>query len=128
MVNVVLDASAVIAVLRNEAGADMIASHMGAALISTVNLQEVIKALVLRGLTIAAARKIIDDLHLDIRAHETEDAYAAAALTEATCKHGSGLGDRTCMALAIAENVPVITTDREWTKLKIPGLTVKLAR
>lgn len=128
MVRVVLDASAVIALLRCEAGADMIATHLGSALMSAVNLQEVIKALLLRGITLSAARKIIDNLHLDIRNHDVDAAYAAAILTAPTSKYGSGIGDRSCMALAIAEGLQVITTDRDWAKLVVPGLKVKLAR
>ncbi len=128
MARVVFDASAVIALLRDEAGAEVIAEYAGDALISTVNLQEVIKALLVRGFKIDMARALIDALHLEIRPHATEDAYAAAQLYEETKAHGSGLGDRTCMALAIAEGLPAITTDQAWTKLTVPGLTVTMAR
>ena len=128
MATVVFDASAVIALLRNENGAEAIASHLGNALISAVNLQEVIKALLWRGATLGSARKMIDNLHLEIRNHDTDAAYAAASLTEHTSKIGSGLGDRSCMALAIAVGLPAITTDQEWIKLVIPGLKVKLVR
>jgi ribonuclease VapC len=71
---------------------------------------------------------MIDDLNLDIRPHTVEDAYAAAALFQATKIYGCGLGDRTYMALAIKEKVPVITTDQSWAKLNIEGLEVILAR
>ena len=79
-------------------------------------------------ITLAVAREIIDALHLDVRSHGIEDAYAAAALHTATSANGSGLGERTCMALAIREGLPVITTDRDWGRLAIAGLTVTLAR
>jgi ribonuclease VapC len=45
MARVVFDASAVIALLRDEAGSDVIAEYAGDALLSTVNLHEVVKAL-----------------------------------------------------------------------------------
>jgi ribonuclease VapC len=125
---IVVDASAVIALLRNEVGSDRIETYMGDALISSVNLQEVIKALLQRGITIGTARKIVDGLHLEVRAHAAEHAYAAAALDQHTRTFGSGLGDRTCMALAIAEGLPVLTTDKAWAKIAIPGLSVVLAR
>ena len=124
----VFDASAVIALLREEAGADVIAQYAGDGLISTVNLQEVIKALLVRGFTIGVARAMIDALHLEIRPHTVEDAYAAAKLYEATKEYGRGLGDRTCMALAIAEGLPALTTDQAWAKLQVPGLTVTMAQ
>ncbi len=128
MASVVFDASAVIALLRNEPGAEIIAAYAGDAVISAVNLQEVVKALLVRGAPIEAARAMIDELHLEVRAHGAVDAYGAAALHHATREFGSGLGDRTCMALAIAEGLPAITTDRDWLRLDIPGLAVTLAR
>jgi ribonuclease VapC len=124
----VLDASAVIALLRNEPGAELIASYVGDAVISTVTLQEVVKALLVRGFTLELIRAMIEALHLEPRAHTVEDAYAAAALYEATKAQGRGLGDRTCMALAIAAGLPAITTDRQWSALAIPGLDVIQAR
>ncbi len=128
MTRAVLDASAVIALVRGEPGADRVAEYVGDALISTVTLQEVVKALLVRGFALDAARTMIDALQLEPRPHQVEDAYAAAMLWQATKSKGSGLGDRTCMALAIAEGLPAITTDRAWGELAIPGLTVILAR
>ena len=128
MARAVFDASAAIALLRQEPGAEMIASFAGDALISTVNLQEVIKALLVRGFTLEITRAMIEALHLEARPHEVEDAYAAAALEGATRVLGRGLGDRTCMVLAISQGVPAITTDQEWSQLAIPGLTVIRAR
>ena len=128
MARAVFDASAVIALLRDEPGAEMIAGYAGEALISTVNLQEVVKALLVRGFTLEIVRAMIEALHLEVQAHEIEDAYAAAALEGATRALGREIGDRTCMALAISAGVPAITTDQEWSRLAIPGLTVIRAR
>lgn len=128
MASVVFDASALIALLRDEPGADVVASYIGDGLISAVNLQEVVKALLRRGIPLDAAREMLDALHLDIRAHGREDAYTAAALLEATQIFGAGIGDRSCMALAITENLPALTTDKEWAQVEAPGLEVLLAR
>lgn len=65
----VFDASAVIALLRDEPGADTIAAHAGEAMMSTVNLQEVVKALLVRGIPLAVAREMIDALHLELRSY-----------------------------------------------------------
>lgn len=124
----VLDASAVIALLRDEPGASVVARYAGDGLISAVNLQEVAKALLTRGLSLDVIRRTIDALRLEVRPHGIEDAYAAASLLDATRRRGSGLGDRTCMALAISTGLPAITTDRAWGELEIVGLTVELAR
>lgn len=128
MASVVFDASALIALLRDEPGAEIVARHIGDGLISAVNLQEVVKALLRRGISIDIAREMIDALHLEVRAHGREDAFAAASLHAVTERFGSGLGDRSCMALAIAEKLPALTADREWVRVEVPGLTVVLAR
>jgi PIN domain nuclease of toxin-antitoxin system len=128
MASIVFDASAILALLRDEPGADVVAQYIGDGLISTVNFQEVIKGLLRREVPIDAALAMLDALHLDVRPHGRDDAIAAAKLYPATKEFGSGLGDRTCMALAIAEGLPVLTADREWAKIEIPGLTLSLAR
>ena len=128
MAGIVLDASALIALFRDEPGADVVADHIGDALISAVNLQEVVKALLLRGITLEITREMIAGLHLEVRSHDAQSAFAAAALWPATEKFGSGLGDRSCMALAIAEGLPVLTTDKAWAKVTVNGLEVRLAR
>lgn len=121
MVAAVFDASAVLALLRDEPGADLVEPYVGRAAISAVNLQEVIKELLLQGLPLTAAREILTELRLEVRSHDEDAAYAAAALHELT-KYGRGLGDRSCMALGLALEVPVVTADREWKRVKIADL------
>lgn len=128
MASIVFDASAILSLLRDEQGADVVAQHIGDGLISAVNFQEVVKSLLRREVPIDAALAMLDALHLDVRPHARDDAVAAANLYPATKAFGSGLGDRTCMALAIAEGLPVLTADQEWVKIKIPGLKLMLAR
>ena len=128
MADIVFDASAVIALLRAEPGADLIVQHADNAAMSAVNLQEVVKELLDTGIEIPVVREILAELHIDVRPHAAEDAFDAAQLVKATRQHGRGLGDRSCMALAIRLGVPALTTDRAWAKLDIPGLSVLLAR
>lgn len=128
MASVVFDASAILALLRDESGADVVAQYIGDGLISAVNFQEVVKSLLRRGVPVDAALAMLDSLHLDVRPHRRADAISAATLYPATKEFGSGLGDRTCMALAIAEGLPVLTADQEWARIKIPGLKLTLAR
>lgn len=128
MASIVFDASAILALLRDEPGADVVAQYIGDGLISAVNFHEVIKGLLRREVPIDAALAMLDALHLDVRPHGRDDAVAAANLYPATKAFGSGLGDRTCMALAIAEGLPVLTADREWARIEIPGLKLMLAR
>lgn len=128
MTSVVMDASAVLALVRDEPGADKVTSHVGRAAISAVNLQEVIKELSLSGLDVETIRELLDELRLDVRAHDVEAAYLAAALHTQTREFGRGLGDRSCLALAMQLGVPALTADREWKKVKVKGLKVEHIR
>ncbi len=128
MASIVFDASAILALLRDEPGAEIVAPYVGDGLISAVNFQEVIKGLLRREVSVDAALAMLDALHLDVRPHDRDAAVAAAKLYPVTKAFGSGLGDRTCMALAIAEGLPAITTDQEWARIEMPGLKLVLAR
>lgn len=125
---VVDDSSAVIAWLLLEPGHEKIGPYLSTAIISTVNYQEVAKNLIMMGMDLASVREALDLAKLDIRPHEIDDAFQAALLAPATRRYGSGLGDRSCMALAIKLGVPALTTDRAWAQLEIAGLQVILAR
>lgn len=128
MTSVVLDASAVLALIRDEPGADKVIPHVGRAAISAVNLQEVVKELLLSGLDEATTRELLDELRLDIRAHDAAAAFAAAALHAQTRQYGRGLGDRSCLALAMQLGVPALTADREWKKVRVKNLKVEHIR
>ena len=128
MASVVLDASAVLALVRDEPGADKVAPHIGRAAISAVNLQEIIKELLLSGIDEPTVRELLDELRLDVRDHDTEAAYAAATLDAQTREYGRGLGDRSCLALAVQLGVPALTADREWKKAKVKNLKLEHIR
>ena len=128
MTSAVLDASAVLALVRDEPGANKVATHIGRAAISAVNLQEVIKELLVSGLDEPLIRERLDELRLDVRAHNVDAAYAAAALHEQTRQFGRGLGDRSCLALALQLGVPALTADREWKKVKVKSLKLEHIR
>lgn len=128
MALVVLDASAVLAFVKGEAGADEVLPYIGRAAISAVNLQEVAKELTLDDIPSDAIRSILADLRLDVLPHDEVAAYASAALVTATRRFGRGLGDRTCMALGIALGVPVLTADGEWRRVEVEGLDLRHVR
>ena len=128
MRRVVMDASAVLALLRGEPGGEIVQRALGGAVISAVNLQEVYCKLLEDNVPTDVARDMVEGLRLEVRAHDAAAALASALLAPLTRKAGSGLGDRTCMALAIEERAPALTSDRSWTKVEAPGLKVELIR
>ncbi len=121
----VLDASAVLAVLRDEPGAAGI--EFDGALVSAVNWAEVVQRLarerthpkVLTARAVASGLVIVD---FDVALAET-----TGALWAATRAAGLSLGDRACLALAIELGLPALTADRAWAALDV-GVAVRLVR
>ena len=114
MPRAVIDASAILAVLLREPGSDVVETYYAQGIVSAVNLSEVAAKLCDLGMGAAEARDLLSALGLEIRAFDETQALAAGALREVTQFRGLSLGDRACLALGIAEGVPVVTSDRNW--------------
>ena len=97
------------------------------ALISTVNICEVLTRQYELGWDRAMAQAAFEALELDVSTFPIADAATAAALRAATRHAGLSLGDRACLALALREKVPVMTADRDWLKVDV-GVEVLLIR
>ena len=123
----VLDASAVLALLNEEAGKDRVEQAMGDCLISAVNYCEVIGKLIDAGVPADDARHTVDLLDVEIVDFDGELGFRAASLVRATRKLGLSLGDRCCLALGSARKATILTSDRSWAKLKI-GVKVEVIR
>jgi len=129
----VLDASALLAYLNDEEGADLVEDALirGSA-ISSVNLAEVLSKLSELGkepdeVTKELQRRGFLGRILAIHPLTTEDAVVIANLYKRTKLQSLSLGDRACLALAIRLRVPALTTDRAWSRLKI-AVKVELIR
>ena len=127
MTKAVLDASAVIALLSDEPGADVVRVWVPDALVSAVNVSELGAKFSERGMQETDIRGAIGALGLEVVAFDEDAAYAAAMLRGRTRKYGLSLGDRACLALGAARGLPVLTTDRSWTGVDI-GVDVRLVR
>jgi PIN domain nuclease of toxin-antitoxin system len=77
---VVLDASALLALMRAETGADRVAKVLDHAVVGAVKLAEVTSKLVREEIAIGAVREWLDVLELDVRPFDRELACAAGAL------------------------------------------------
>jgi PIN domain nuclease of toxin-antitoxin system len=124
---VVLDASALLALLDDEPGADVVAPVLGDALLTTVNLAEVLTKLEERGVPEREGFNAIEGLDLKLVEVDVELARASARLRVGTRRAGLSLGDRVCLALAEQRGVPVLTADRAWAKLGLP-LDIRVIR
>jgi ribonuclease VapC len=117
----VLDSSAVLAVFRGEPGAAVVlAALAGGAMLSAVNLAEVVTKLQEGGIPDPDIAPMIDQLHLVIMDLDQPQAYSAGFLRRQTRAAGLSLGDRVCLALAQQLGLPILTADRAWTTLNVP--------
>ena len=120
MIRNVLDASAVLAVLNGEPGEKKVIPLLAESAISAVNLTEVGAKLLEAGMDEASAQIALSVLGIgEVTDFNEELAWETAKLRPLTKQHGLSLGDRACLALAIKLNVPAVTADKQWSKLKI---------
>ena len=127
MSEVVLDASAILALLNQETGSEEVLKFIGKSAISTVNLSEVIAKLADAGIPENDIIIIINNLNLEVIDFNEEQALKAGTLRPITKSIGLSFGDRACLALAIFLNQPVLTTDRLWSNLSV-GIEVRILR
>jgi ribonuclease VapC len=126
--SVVLDASALLAVLNGESGAERLTPELlSSAVSSTVNLAEVQGKLVERGLQPRDAWEATLSPIREAKAFTPEHAKTAGDLIARTRSLGLSLGDRACLALALALGAPVYTSDKSWKKLNL-GLRIHIIR
>lgn len=121
MSSAVLDSSAVLAVFRGEPGAAVVlAALAGGAVMSAVNLAEVVTKLQEGGIPDPDIAPMIGQLHISIQDFDPGQAYTAGLLRRQTRAAGLSLGDRACLALAQQLGLPVLTADHSWTTLSLP--------
>lgn len=116
----VLDASALLVVLKREPGRDrVVAAILAGATLGTVNLSEVLAVFARAGTPSAGLSADIERLCLTIEPFTAEDASVAADLIRHTSAAGLSFGDRACLALARRLKLPALTADRSWSDLDL---------
>lgn len=121
----VLDASALLAYLRDESGAEVVADVLaGGTIISTVNLAELFSSAADRGLD---PQQLADELTrrgllngaIAVEPFTAADAIEVGRLRPLTRDTGLSLGDRACLALARRLGVRVFTADTSWANVTL---------
>lgn len=114
---IVLDASALLALLNQEIGHEQVEKHLSNAVMSAVNVSEVVATYAKIGAPEHEIEGLIHSLIKEIIPFNTEQAFIAGFLRKKTKPQGLSFGDRACLALAELENLPVLTADKIWAKL-----------
>lgn len=127
MSSVVLDASALLALLNAEPGQEEVERSIPGAAISAVNLSEVVAKLTEAGMSEEAVRSALEDIEINVHPFDRESAYRTGALRMATKKLGLSLGDRACVSLGEQLQRPVLTADRNWRDLEL-GIEIRVIR
>jgi PIN domain nuclease of toxin-antitoxin system len=125
----VLDASAFLAMLLREPGAEVVRAVLANSAISSVNLAETISYFTRNGATEKDIRSALDPLPIQCVSFDHSQAYIAGLMLPITRSAGLSLGDRACLALAAHLGVKALTADRAWLSLgKAIGVDLELIR
>jgi ribonuclease VapC len=119
----VLDASAVLAIVNAEPGADLVRASLAGAIMSAVNYSEVLKKTIERGGTGEAGAAFVRGLSIAFIPFDEALAAMSAELYPQTKQHGLSLADRACLALGLQHNRKVLTSER---RMALPSLSIKV--
>jgi ribonuclease VapC len=125
--SVVLDASALLAFLGSEPGADVVDAALGDAVISAVNYSEILKKAIERGGSAETTSEIIHGLSVAIIPFDEAHAAAAAGLYPHAKPHGMSFADRACLSLGVMRGNTVLTAEKKMRLVTLP-IKVKLIR
>lgn len=126
---IILDASALLAMLREEAGGDKVADAIGEAHMSVVNFAEVVSHFIHNGMPPDEVDAMLQPLPITLVPANAGLSRLAGHLRASSAEAGLSLGDRFCLALALMEKLPAWTSDRQWNaiadKLGVEVVTIR---
>jgi ribonuclease VapC len=117
--SVILDASAILALLLGEKGSEIVQTHLVGASVSALNYSEILTRLSRLCGSLDEAKRRVDRHDFAIVAFDAEQATLAASLVPATRQFGISLADRACLSLGLSRGLPVLTGNRMWGQLEI---------
>ena len=124
---VVLDASALLAYLREEPGAEVVDGLMADAHMASVNWAEVVQKSLSAGVDVDGMQEDLQALGMRVEPFLPVDGERAGRLWPLTRQHGLSLADRACLSLGLRLGLTVVTCDQAWAQLPL-ALEVQLLR
>ncbi len=129
MTTAVLDASALLALLLGEPGAERVKAVLADSAMSAVNVAEVVAYFARSSASEDDIRRMLEGLTIEHVPLDRDLAYAVGMLYPAVQPAGLSIGDRACLALARRLGVPAVTADRAWLRVaSAVGVSVDLIR
>ena len=126
---IALDTSSILALIKNEPGADTVLAALGDAVVCTANVAEVYSFFARNGLPRGVVDEFMAHRGLEIAPLSLAEAELAGSFVEFTRAAGLSLGDRCCLALAKLRGIVALTADRPWLQFSEPlGVKIELIR
>jgi len=116
---VVLDGSALLAMLEGEPGADVVEAMLDGSVMSGVNLSEVLQKTIEHDVDTDGLEYDLEALGVEMRSFDALQARAAAEVWERAPRAGLSLGGHACLALASGVSATAVTADRRWASLPL---------
>ena len=125
----ILDASALLALIFREPGADVVGTALKAgAQMSAVNVAEVASRLHQEGWTAFGVNALFQDLPILVLPFDFNTAALCGRYRPLTDHLGQSLGDRACLATAYLQAGTALTADQVWAQLDLEGVAISCIR
>jgi PIN domain nuclease of toxin-antitoxin system len=120
------DSSAILALIKNERGADVVLAALPSASISAVNMAEIVSKLIDLGSAMEPLEQTLSDANVEIVPFTEAQARLCGELRRTTKSRGLSLGDRACLALAQERGLTAVTADAAWVgATSVPVLLIR---
>lgn len=119
MSSIIFDASALLALIKNEHVNLDLEKYLGNIFMSSVNVSEVAGILLESEMSYEECKNSIEPLITSIIVFDQEQSFLAANIKKQTKHLGLSLGDRACISLGLTTGYPIYTADKAWAKLNL---------
>jgi len=125
---VILDASALLALIQEEKGAEIIKPLLKFSVMSAINIAETLSVLQRTNISPQEGLALVSDIINTAIPFDMEQAQVVAELQPLVQAKGLSLADRACISLGIKLQLPIYTADKIWNELQLENVIIKLIR